>query len=282
MHVACAAEGEYVKHSAAMLQSLVAQHGDDGLVVHYLHGPALPGDARAGLAEVVEGGGAQLVLHEIPDAWVEGLPVDRYTRAMWYRLFLPEVAPELERVLYLDADTIVVERLDALWATDLSGQWVAAVTNIFQHNHTHRPASLGLDAKAYFNSGVLLLNLAQLRADERVPALLACVHARAGELEWPDQDALTLVLSARRVRLHPRWNATNSLRMTRAAWRAVGPLATRSARRHPAIRHFEGPGPNKPWHAASDPASQALYARHRRATPWPEYALCGAGTVGGP
>ena len=56
---------------------------------------------------------------DVPDAWVDGLPVDRYTRAMWYRLFLPEVAPDLDRILYLDADTIVVERLDALFATDL-------------------------------------------------------------------------------------------------------------------------------------------------------------------
>jgi hypothetical protein len=41
------------------------------------------------------------------------------------------------------------------------------------------------------------------------------------------------------------------------------------ARRDPAIRHFEGPDQNKPWHYLSEPDARALYMGHRRETPWP-------------
>src|SRR5436309_10857367 len=102
MHVACAAEGEYVKHAAAMLDSLLTHQDGGDVVVHFLHSPELAGEAADGLERTVAGRGATLVPHEIPDERVAGLPVDRYTRAMWYRLFLPELAPDLERILYLD------------------------------------------------------------------------------------------------------------------------------------------------------------------------------------
>ena len=41
------------------------------------------------------------------------------------------------------------------------------------------------------------------------------------------------------------------------------------ARREPAVRHFEGPSYNKPWHLLCDPISRSQYAEHRRHTPWP-------------
>jgi hypothetical protein len=41
------------------------------------------------------------------------------------------------------------------------------------------------------------------------------------------------------------------------------------ARRRPAIRHFEGPSFNKPWHLLCDLDSQREYRQHRKETPWP-------------
>ena len=48
------------------------------------------------------------------------------------------------------------------------------------------------------------------------------------------------------------------------------------ARRRPGIRHFEGPGENKPWHYLCRHELRELYLEHRRATPWPEVTLEGA------
>ena len=166
LHVACAAEGQaYVAHSAVMLHSLLDHSDGLAIEVHYLHGPRFDrSDARL-LRSMVEGGGGSIEFLEVPDADVAALPVtDQFTKAMWYRIFLPELLPQLDRVLYLDADTLIVDSLAPLWATDLEGAYLAAVTNVFQSNHVHRPAELGLAGPhVYFNSGVLLMNLADMR-----------------------------------------------------------------------------------------------------------------------
>jgi lipopolysaccharide biosynthesis glycosyltransferase len=190
---------------------------------------------------------------------------------MWYRILLPELLGAVPAVLYLDVDTLVCDSLEPLWASDLTDHYLAAVSNVFQANHIHRPAALGLPpAQAYFNSGVLLMNLELMRRDGCTDRLRECARSRGKELEWPDQDALNLVLGARRLPLHPRWNRMNSIGW-QAAVDVFGRRAVDEALERPGIRHFEGPGQNKPWHYLCDGADRELYLQHRRATPWPDF-----------
>jgi lipopolysaccharide biosynthesis glycosyltransferase len=265
LHVACAAEGAYVPRSLAMLRSVLSHRGKLDVRVHYLHSPRLTDAARTRLMAVVERGGGSLDLLEIPDGDVADFPSDhRFTAAMWYRLFLPELLPHVERVLYLDADTLAVDALRPLWRTDLEGHWVAAVTNVFEPWSVGRPAELGLAApESYFNSGVLLLNLAEMRRDGRGEALRTCARERGQNLLWPDQDALNIVLGERRLSLHPRWNCMNSVLSFPWSAEVLGADAVEEARARPGIRHFEGPGRNKPWHPLSRAPGRWRWLWHR-------------------
>ena len=49
----------------------------------------------------------------------------------------------------------------------------------------------------------------------------------------------------------------------------------RQARSDPAIRHFEGPSINKPWHYLCDHEMRELYRSLRQRTPWPRVRLEG-------
>lgn len=271
LHVACAAEGqEYVHHSAAMLHSLLARHDRGSVSVHYMHGPDIGSPAEEALKQMVERDGGTISFLHIPDERLAGLPTVGFTRkATWYRIFLPDLRPDLDRVVYLDADLIVCDSLVPLWEIDLGSNWLGAVTNVLQHNHAHRPGELGMSGpEAYFNAGVLLMNLEQMRRDDRSRALLEFGVANAERLEWRDQDALNVVLGERRLSLHPRWNCMNSFRWPQAA-DVFGAEAVADALRNPAIRHFEGPTVNKPWHYLCEHELSGLYTEHRRGTPWP-------------
>jgi lipopolysaccharide biosynthesis glycosyltransferase len=272
LHVACAVEGdEYLAHSATMLHSLLARHEDVPVHIHFMPGPDIEPARLDLLAEMVSRSGGDVSFLSIPRERLAGLPTRGFTReATWYRIFLPELLPDVRRVVYLDADLLVLDSLVELFDTDLGKNWIGAVTNVFQWNHVDRPAELGLaGTHVYFNAGVLLMDLERMRKDRRTEALLQFGIANADTIEWRDQDALNVVLGKRRLALHPRWNVMNSFRWD-AAVDVFGEEALREARSRPAIRHFEGPEENKPWHYLCRRELREHYMLHRRQTPWPQ------------
>jgi lipopolysaccharide biosynthesis glycosyltransferase len=277
LDVACAADAGYAPHSAAMLHSVMAQRGTADLRIHYMHGPGFPERSACLIREMVETGGATIDFLEIPDERIAGLPeMEFVTAVMWHRIFLPDLLPAVDRVLYLDIDTIALDALEPLWEIDLADSYVAAVTNVFyMPSHAQRATQLGIEPGDYFNSGVVLMNLDLMRAEGSSRALFEYAASHAAELAWPDQDTLNVVLGPRRVHLHPRWNCMNSVLSFPWAAEVFGNAVVAEARSRPAIRHFEGPTINKPWHYGSESPMGDAYFEHRRQTPWPNARIEG-------
>ena len=61
----------------------------------------------------------------------------------------------------------------------------------------------------------------------------------------------------------------NAIVLFPRAAEVLGADAVAEARRDPAIRHFEGPDFNKPWHLLCEHPMREVYFAHRRQTPWP-------------
>ena len=270
LHVACAAEGaEYVAHSAAMINSLLSRHPRDSVHVHYAPGPDVSRAQEERLAEMVARDGGRISFLRVPYDRVEGLAEQDFTKATWYRVFLPDLLPRLDRILYLDCDLLVRDSLQPLFDLDLGRNWIAAVTNVFMPYHAHRPGELGLkDPERYFNAGVAVMNLDAMRRKRLSQKVLRYGRQNAERVGWRDQDALNIVLGRRRLRLHPRWNVMNSFAVPEAV-RVFGEAALREALERPAVRHFEGPAENKPWHPGNRSDMRDAYAEHRSRTPWP-------------
>lgn len=141
---------------------------------------------------------------------LKGINVDkRYTVASCYRLLLPDLLPEYDKVMYIDCDMVVRNDLAELFRqTDLAGYYLAGVyeaTLDFQLAHTE---AIGSVPGNYVNSGFLVMNMAQLRADRMVNKFLAAL--RAGDLEFPDQDVLNQLCRGRIKGLPPFYNATRT------------------------------------------------------------------------
>jgi len=153
-------------------------------------------------------GGERLTLEYILlKGRLEGVYIDpRYTEAASLRLLLPELLPELDRILYLDCDIVVRQDLAKLWEkTDLADNYLAAIYEAAIEGQAERFRALGCDPAKYFNSGFLLMNLAQMREEKVSEKLLeAC---RVPYLEFPDQDALNQVCQGRVLPLSPLYNS---------------------------------------------------------------------------
>ena len=129
----------------------------------------------------------------------------RYSEAASFRLLLPELLPEYDKVLYVDCDIIIRQNVSRLYnETELGDNYLGAVFEAPIENQAERFKALGCNPRTYFNSGFLLMNLAVMRAENVSSRLMdAC---RVDWLEFPDQDALNQVCQGRVLPLSPLYN----------------------------------------------------------------------------
>ncbi len=86
----------------------------------------------------------------------------------------------VDKVIHLDADTVVVDSLKPMWDINLDGKWYALCDEYKQS--FYRPFG-----EKYYNCGVMLINLKQLREDKIQDAMVE--YLNTVEQPWCEQDA---------------------------------------------------------------------------------------------
>ncbi len=124
----------------------------------------------------------------------QNAPISRYfTKEMYYRLLLPWLLPGEDRVLYLDPDIIINGSLKELWNMELHEAVMAGVRDrIVMLLGTKIASELKKDT-IYINSGVLLMNLRQIRKVSSPKEIMSVISKREKDLELQDQDLINLM-----------------------------------------------------------------------------------------
>jgi lipopolysaccharide biosynthesis glycosyltransferase len=186
-------------------------------------------------------------------------PSGHVTPAAYYRLLIPEALPEtVASALYLDADVVVHGDIGGLLAARVGEYVLGACPDPVARELLGKPQ--------YFNSGVLLMNLARWRA-ERIAARALELAARTRP-RFMDQDALNeLIAPASVLTLAQEYNLLVLDGLKPELERA---LDAASVGVTPKIIHFAGR--NKPWHAGYAGAHREKYFAYLERSPWRETA----------
>jgi lipopolysaccharide biosynthesis glycosyltransferase len=187
--------------------------------------------------------------------------IDTYTR-LWLGEFFPE---QVTRVLYLDADIVVVGGISQLWQTDLDGALMGAV-DIPGSDQGVRRLGMRLE-EGYFNAGVLLIDLAQWRATRGEITVLDYIRAYPERVSY-DQDALNACFRSRTKRLDYKWNVIRPFYREPLVL-PLGRTEIETIRHDARIIHFNGG--SKPWSYFCDHPRRAEYERYLRMTEWRNY-----------
>lgn len=130
----------------------------------------------------------------------------KYTIAASFRLLLPDLLPQYEKILYIDCDMIFRNDLHMLYhSLDLRDNYMAGVFEATLPAQRAHMEAVGCKPGTYINSGLLCMNLKQLRADKMVGKFLEA--AKVDGLEFPDQDVINQLCQGRILGLAPFWNS---------------------------------------------------------------------------
>ena len=145
------------------------------------------------------------------DDLCERLPLrDYYSNTTYYRMFIAEMFPEIDKAIYIDSDTIVQGDISEMYATDIKDYDVAACHEqaMVQEDvyGTYVEKCLGLDRNRFFNAGIILINCKSFRENnilERFVKLLGVYNCRVTQ----DEDYLNILCADRVLFLPQTWNS---------------------------------------------------------------------------
>ncbi len=245
MNILVTLDENYVPYLNVMLSSLIDSNPGVFLNVYLLH-RSVPETAVQSTRALLSGFG---VLHMVcaSNIHLDDAPTtSRYPQEIYYRIFAARYLPEnIDRVLYLDPDLVVNGSLWDLYCTPMEDYYFAAAS------HTGVPLTVinrkridSVEEGPYINSGVMLMNLALLRREQRVEDVYSFIYRRKNFLILPDQDIISSLYASKIYALDAfRYNMSERLYQLHAPFERD--LNIEWIRRHTVIIHYCGR--NKPW-----------------------------------
>ena len=241
-HVAFCISDNYSSIVAVTLQSFVDHHTNESVFIFHIVSEAMSADNLAYLKSVIAPRPSwQLVYHPIEKKNLAHIPTGPFTIHTWYRIFLDQLLPEdVEKVLYLDADTLIASSIDELFQIPLENVAIGAAKD--QQNFIIATKQrIGLPQQhTYVCAGVLLMNLSYWRKHNIAQQILDWAIANAHRLGCPDQDAINVVLREKTVVLPAKWGIIARNFLYDAFYQTE---EAAEAYHHPCIIHYAGCAP---------------------------------------
>ena len=135
---------------------------------------------------------------------------DYYSNSIYYRLFIASLFPDFDKALYLDADIAVIGDISKLYFEELGDNLVGAITDeVVNANDTfvkYAKVAIGIEAEKYFNSGILVMNLAEFRKEKIEEKFVHLLSKYNFNVVAPDQDYLNYLCKGKVKYIHKGWD----------------------------------------------------------------------------
>lgn len=176
-----------------------------------------------------------------------------FTKEMYYRLILPWLLPNEDRVLYLDPDIIINGSLDTLWEMELDGASFAAAGDRLIMLLGAKARSELKEDTVYVNSGVILMDLERIREEKSQEEILSFLIERRADLSFPDQDIINILWEGQIKQIDDAYNLNPNILYLKEYLKM--PWNTHSWK----IIHYMGS--DKPWKGGYMGSMYALWAK---------------------
>jgi len=199
------------------------------------------------------------------------VPITSYAR-----LFLPQLLPEtVDKILYLDADSLILGQYQKLWNMDCSKYAVMGVLDNVS-KAAREKIEISTDSN-YINAGMILMNIKRLRELRFIDAVTAFIEKHNGRVYHHDQGVINGVLNKEIGILPPEYNMLsfaydhNSVRDTVYMYgipRYYTQEEMDKAKSTPVFVHFTEGYLQRPWIAHCKHPVQQEWMNYKAKTIW--------------
>ncbi len=243
MNLLVTLNSNYILPLTALLRSLMKSNPDREFVIYVAHSSLTEEDFEKINANV-DLSRTKICPIVISNEMMAEAPVlKRISKETYYRLLAHEYLPEsVERVLYIDPDTVVIKPLDEFYNVDFGSNILAGCTHVKGLLRRANLKRLSLPRTVeYLNAGVLMMNLKLMRTMYTSEHIFEFIRRNGNDLLLADQDVLNALYGRQTIVLNPEIYNCDETTCRRHK------LKIEDVRRNAVIIHFNGS--IKPWKA---------------------------------
>lgn len=191
------------------------------------------------------------------------------------RLFLASVIEtNIDKIIYLDCDSIINNTLYDLWNLDINEYYVAGVCDTVSDNTKLR---IKMDLHSpYLNAGMLLINLKKWREEGVERKFIEFIASNNGQVFHHDQGTINGVLKEKFLILHPKYNAMttfftmskNEIIQYYGLKDYYSEVELLEAKKKPVFIHYTPAFVNRPWIKGCKHPLAARYHEYLEMSPW--------------
>lgn len=264
LHVMYACNEAYVPQLGASMLSLLENNQNLGhLHLHCVEDRFRP-KTKGWIRRIAKRYGKQVTFYPL-GAVIDGLVLrggDRHPAAIYSKLCMDFL--DIDRLLYLDCDTVVNGSLQYLENLEL-GHWLAAGVAMPYSSAQKKAAGLRR-TDAYICDGVVLFHMRLWKKEQKSRQAAAYIRQWDGRPPMLSEGVLNYICRGRIRRLPPEYNLMPSMIAFRGKIAQVygvsdyyTPQALLHAREHPRIIHYLEELYGRPWYKDSDHPYRRLY-----------------------
>jgi len=260
IHLGIAFDSNYLSPFYALAASILDNNRNTPLTIHAIV-TGLEQPVLDQIRTYIRKEGKDILFYSIDEQMVSRFTlINKWTQAVYYRLLFPVIVPAtVDRLLYIDTDTLVLNDLSALYNARLHNHPVGAVYDNYVVNHPE----IGIEGTGnYFNSGVLLMDIGKWKEQQITEKAFDYLDRYPERIKFVDQDALNAVLKDNWEKLPFAYNVLYSYIPQTLSMKGLDNFI-----KDKVILHFTL---QRPWSCISTNRFRKLYHHYLKKSPAPE------------
>lgn len=185
----------YIPPLCTMLRSLAVSNSNEAFNIYVAY-CALTDEDFKKIEYALSDIDAEVYPIKLDDALFEKAPSKkRISKETYYRMFAPLYLPKsVDRILYIDPDTVVINPLKSFYQTDFGGNYIIGAKHFDGAVDKWNRGRLGIkNSPKYINAGIMLLNIREMRKDFSSDKIFSLINRYHRILFLADQDAINIL-----------------------------------------------------------------------------------------